>query len=144
MNQNIMEDTSNKILQRSFYGRSTIEVAIDLLGKILSHKTPKGILTGKIVEVEAYIGEIDPACHAFSGRTQRTKFFWGMPGVAYIFVSYGIHYCLNAITEVPDIAGCVLIRDLEPIDGMEVMEENRSTDNLSLFTNGPGKLTQAL
>ncbi len=138
------EHQSIKILQTPFYSRSTILVAIDLLGKILSHKTSRGILAGKIVEVEAYLGEIDPACHAFRGKTQRTKIFWRKPGIAYIFINYGIHRCLNAITEEPNIAGCVLIRALEPISGIEVMKENRGTDNLLSLTNGPGKLTQAL
>lgn len=133
-----------EILQRPFYGRSTVLVAIDLLGKVLSYKTPKGILTGKIVELEAYLGEADPACHAFSGKTQRTKVFWERPGIAYVFISYGIHCCLNAITEEPNIAGCVLIRALEPIAGVQVMQENRGIDDLVFLTNGPGKVTDAL
>ncbi|RJS78863.1 DNA-3-methyladenine glycosylase [Methanophagales archaeon] len=133
-----------KILQRAFYSRPTVLVAIDMLGKILFHKTSKGILSGKIVEVEAYLGEIDPACHAFRGKTPRTKIFWDKPGIAYIFINYGIHCCLNAITEELNVAGCVLIRALEPIDGIEVMKKNRGVDDLLALTNGPGKLTQAL
>lgn len=143
-----MKDTkknhSTKVLQRPFCSHSTILVAIDLLGKVLLHRTPKGILTGKVVEVEAYLGEIDPACHAFCGRTKRTEVFWGNPGIAYVFISYGIHCCLNVITEEPGIPGCVLIRALEPVSGIHVMKENRGIDDVSSLTNGPGKLTQAL
>lgn len=138
------KSANDKILHRSFYRRSTILVAIDLLGKIVSHRTVKGILTGKIVEVEAYLGETDPACHASKGETRRTKIFWEKPGIAYVFVNYGIHHCLNAITEETKIAGCVLVRALEPIDGVQIMKENRGTDSLLPLTNGPGKLTQAL
>lgn len=148
MGKNIMKDINikqnKKILQRPFYSRSTILVAIDLLGKILLHNTPEGILTGRIVEVEAYLGEIDPACHAFIGKTQRTKIFWGKPGITYIFLNYGKHYCLNVITEGLNIPGCVLIRALEPINGIEMMKKNRSTNDIFSLTNGPGKLTQAL
>ncbi len=133
-----------KVLPRAFYARPTILVALDLLGKILFHNTPKGIIAGKIVEVEAYLGEIDPACHAFHGKTQRAKIFWGNPGIAYIFINYGIHYCLNTITEEPNIAGCVLVRALEPVRGISVMKENRGMGGLLSLTNGPGKLTQAL
>jgi len=149
MKQNsIMMDVNGestvKILQRPFYARPTILVAVDLLGKILFHNTPKGVVTGKIVEVEAYLGERDPACHAFNRKARRAKIFFGTPGIAYIFINYGIHSCLNAITEKPNIAGCVLIRALEPIGGIPMMKENRGVDDLLSITNGPGKLTQAL
>jgi DNA-3-methyladenine glycosylase len=135
---------NNKILPRAFYARPTILVAIDLLGKTLLHNIPKGKVAGKIVEAEAYLGEIDLACHAFYGKTQRSKIFWGNSGIAYVFINYGIHYCFNAITEEPNVAGCVLIRALEPIEGISIMKENRKTDDLLSLTNGPGKLTQAL
>lgn len=133
-----------KPLGRDFYCRPTIAVAVGLLGKVLHHKTTLGSLAGKIAEVEAYLGRIDPACHAFSGKTRRTSIFWGMPGMAYVFVNYGIHHCLNAITEKLDVAGCVLIRALEPIVGIEAMMKNRSVGKLISLTNGPAKLTQAL
>lgn len=142
--KNISGNNIIKTLQRSFYARSTILVALDLLGKIVWHNSPKGVIAGKIVEVEAYLGEIDPACHAFYGRTQRARIFWGNSGIAYVFINYGIHYCLNVITEEPAIAGCVLIRALEPIHGIREMKENRTIDNPLSLTNGPGKLTQAL
>ncbi|MBA2124083.1 hypothetical protein B9J78_04010 [bacterium Unc6] len=142
--KNINGNNNIKVLPRAFYARPTILVSLDLLGKILFHNTPKGIIAGKIVETEAYLGEIDPACHAFFGKTQRTKIFWGNPGIAYIVINYGIYYCLNAITEEPNIAGCVLVRALEPTRGISVMQENRGIEGLLSLTNGPGKLTQAL
>lgn len=133
-----------KILPRAFYARPTISVALDLLGKSVYHSVPRGLIAGKIVEVEAYLGERDPACHAFYGKTNRTGIFWGDPGIAYIFISYGIHYCLNTITEESNTAGCVLIRALEPTAGTSLMEKNRGVADLYSLADGPGKLTQAL
>lgn len=131
-------------LPRSFYERPTVTVAIDLLGKILIHRKAEGVVGGRIVEVEAYLGEVDSACHASFGKTPRAKIFWEDPGIAYVFVNYGIHYCLNVITERRDRAGCVLIRALEPILGIEMMIGRRKTQDLLSLTNGPGKLTQAM
>lgn len=131
------------ILKRAFYNRKTIPVAIDLVGKILSYKTEQGTLAGKVVEVEAYLGVKDPACHAYVGKTRRSKIFWEDPGLAYVFVTYGIHHCLNTITEKPNVPGCVLIRAVEPIMGMEQMKKNRAKEDFISLTNGPGKLTQA-
>ena len=137
-------NTIGEIMPRGFYARHTTDVAVDLLGKILLHQTSKGAVAGEIVEVEAYLGEEDPACHASSGKTERTKYFWDDPGTVYIFINYGIHLCINAITRTPRGVGCVLIRALEPTLGIPLMEANRRTsDHLSL-TNGPAKLTQAL
>lgn len=131
-------------LPRSFYERPTAKIAIDLLGKILIHRKAEGVVGGRIVEVEAYLGEVDSACHASFGKTLRAKIFWEDPGIAYVFVNYGIHYCLNAITERRDRAGCVLIRALEPILGIEMMMKRRKTQDLLSLTNGPGKVTQAM
>ena len=134
---------NNKILPRKFYGRNTIIVGLDLLGKNLVYNIQGNLFIGKIVEVEAYLGEMDPACHAFNGKTERSKLFWQKSGIAYIFKCYGIYYCLNVITEKVGVAGCVLIRALEPIYGISLMKKNRNTDNLISLTNGPGKLTMA-
>jgi len=142
--KNTSEKRGQEVLPRSFYARPTISVAIDLLGKVLLHNMPDKVVAGKIVETEAYLGGLDDACHASHGKTQRTKIFWGYPGVAYVYVNYGIHYCLNVITEDINIAGCVLIRAIEPVMGISVMKKNRGIDEILSLTNGPGKLTQAM
>ncbi len=141
--ENIGKVAHGKILDRAFYNRSTILVALDMLGKVLLHETPRGILSGRIVELEAYLGKDDPACHVYRGRTKRTGVFWEGPGKIYVFINYGMHHCLNIITEEPRAAGCVLIRALEPIGGIQIMKENRNTCSLHSLTNGPGKLTKA-
>lgn len=128
-----------------FYARNTIDVARDLLGCYLVRNIGAKMMAGKIVEVEAYLGESDPACHAAAGKTKRTKIFWGRPGVAYIFLIYGAHYCLNVITMPEGEAGCVLIRALEPLLGVEAMAHWRSArEGSETIANGPGKLCRAL
>lgn len=139
----IKKESNFDKLNRSFYSRNTISVAIDLIGKILSYRTEKAHFKGKVVEVEAYLGDKDPACHAYVGKTKRSRIFWDEPGLAYVFVTYGIYHCLNAITEEPNIPGCVLIRALEPLLGIDIMKRNRNKNDLISLTNGPGKLTQA-
>jgi len=139
----IENESDFKTLKRSFYSRNTILVAIDLVGKILSYSSNQGQFKGKVVEVEAYLGDKDPACHAYVGKTQRSKIFWDEPGLAYVFVIYGIYHCLNVITEEPKIPGCVLIRAVEPLHGINMMKKNRNKSDLISLTNGPGKLTQA-
>lgn len=131
-------------LPREFYNRDTKTVAKELLGKILVHETSDGISSGKIVETEAYLGQIDPACHAYAGYTNRSALFFGSPGIAYVFINYGIHYCLNAITLPPGKAGCVLIRAIEPLEGINLMFKRRKRHEILGLTNGPGKLTKAL
>ncbi len=113
---------------RAFYARPTVEVARDLLGTILRH----GAAAARIVEVEAYLGESDTAAHSARGPTPRTQVLFGPPGHAYVYLIYGMHYCLNIAAEREGKAGCVLIRAVEPIAGV------------GLPTNGPGKLTRAL
>ncbi len=100
----------------AFYDRETEEVALGLLGAILVHRTANQLRAGRIVEVEAYLGTIDPACHVGRGLTPRTKGIFGKPGVAYVFIVYGLHFCLNAITLQEPPFGCVLIRAVEPWD----------------------------
>jgi DNA-3-methyladenine glycosylase len=123
-------------------------VARELLGKVLVRRTTGSHLTGRIVEVEAYLGETDPAAHAAAGRTARTAMLFGPPGYAYVYFIYGNHYCLNVSCEPEGRAGCVLFRALEPLTGMEEMARARgitfhgSKDWLKL-TSGPGRLAQA-
>jgi len=131
-----------KPLPRSFYARDTKEVAKDLLGKILVRKFSQGIMKGKIVETEAYYGENDPASHAFRGRTKRAKIMWESPGLAYIYLIYGMYYLFNIVTEEKGKAGAVLIRALRPIEGIELMKKISKIDEVKNLTNGPGKLTQ--
>jgi DNA-3-methyladenine glycosylase len=116
------------ILDRSFYDRPTVEVARDLLGKVLVHEKA----AGRIVEVEAYLGLDDRAAHASHGLTQRTKVLFGPPGHAYVYLIYGMYNCLNLVTEPEGRPGCVLIRAIEPLAGIERP------------ASGPGKLTMAM
>jgi DNA-3-methyladenine glycosylase len=123
----------------SFYSRSVLEVARDLVGCVVSH----GETSGVIVETEAY-HDSEPACHAFAGLTPRTSTLFGPPGRAYVYRSYGIHALLNAVSEPEGVGAAVLIRALEPIDGVELMVKRRGCDRLQALCSGPGKLTQAL
>ena len=135
-------------LSRAFFARGPRRVARELLGKVLVRRTTGSHLTGRIVEVEAYLGETDPAAHAAAGRTARTAMLFGPPGYAYVYFIYGNHYCLNVSCEPEGRAGCVLFRALEPLTGMEEMARARgitfhgSKDWLKL-TSGPGRLAQA-
>jgi DNA-3-methyladenine glycosylase len=133
-----------KILQHSFYQRPTADVAIEMLGCILKHDTPEGVISGKIVEVEAYLGPKDPASHASIGLTGRTKIFWQGTGIAYVYFIYGMHLCFNVIAHTGDQVGGVLVRALEPLEGVELMGKKRYTTTISNLTSGPGKVTQAL
>jgi len=134
------------ILPKKFYERDPKDVAIDLLGKILVRETKEGIMKGKIVETEAYYGKNDPASHAFKGKTSRSKIMWEGGGKAYVYFTYGMHFLLNVVTGKKGKPSAVLIRALEPLEGIEIMKKNRKISkikNLRNLTNGPGKLTQA-
>lgn len=131
-------------LPKDFYLRSSIIVAKDLLGKILVHKKGKRIYSGIIVETEAYTGRNDPAAHSFGGMTKRNEVMFGEGGACYVYFTYGNHYCVNVVTETKDTPHAVLIRGVEPVEGLSFMMENRQTDNLYNLTNGPGKLTKAM
>lgn len=132
-------------LSREFFSRKTVEVARDLLGKNLVRKIDDKTLVARIVEVEAYLGERDPAAHASFGRTERTEPLYGGPGHAYIFRIHGYN-CLNAVVEPRNVPGCVLIRAAEPILGLGLMREfrQRKGGEDRGLTDGPGKLCQAL
>jgi DNA-3-methyladenine glycosylase len=140
------------ILPRDFYDRPTLTVARELIGKVLVHERRGGITAGAIVEVEAYIGETDPACHAAPGPTARNAPLYGPPGVAYVYLNYGIHYLVNAVTESQGSPAAVLIRALEPRDGIAIMRRRRTLDSsrraadipVEDLCRGPGNLTKAL
>ena len=133
-----------KILSRSFYERDTVRVAKDLLGKILVRVNHDHLIAGRIVETEAYRID-DPASHSYRGPTQANRAMFGQVGHAYIYFIYGNHYCLNAVArDEKHEAGGVLIRALEPLEGIELMEKFRHRSDLHTLTNGPGKLAQAL
>jgi DNA-3-methyladenine glycosylase len=138
-----------RLLPRAFYDRPTLEVAADLLGKILVHRR-RGVRTsGVIVEVEAYIGESDPACHAAPGPTRRNRPLYGEPGHAYVYLNYGIHCLMNVVTEAHGSPAAILIRALDPVDGMAVMRRRRRRPGRPPIADqdlcrGPGNLTVAM
>jgi DNA-3-methyladenine glycosylase len=138
-------------LSRAFFARDPRKVARQLLGKVLVRNSPGNqelARTARIVEVEAYLGEDDPAAHAFAGRTLRNEVLFGPPGHAYIYFIYGNHYCLNVSCEPEGQAGGILFRALEPLTGIEEMARARGITirtprDLRLLTSGPGRLTEA-
>lgn len=143
-------------LPRAFYSRPTLDVARDLIGKVLVHNRRGVVTSGIIVEVEAYIGESDPACHAAPGPTARNAPLYGRPGFAYVYLNYGIHPLFNVVTEREGAPAAVLIRALEPLDGIDVMRRRRTrrvkgrrqrtASQLSIhdLCRGPGNLTMAM
>jgi DNA-3-methyladenine glycosylase len=144
-------------LPRAFYARPTLVVAPDLLGKVLVHKTTAGLTSGIIVEVEAYIGESDPACHAAPGRTKRNAPMYGPPGHAYVYLNYGVHYLMNVVTEPVDSPAAILIRALEPVEGIPLMRRRRLRPRTARrsprratrisdheLCKGPGNVTHAM
>lgn len=130
-------------LPRSFYQQSTVDVAKLLLGKFLVRKHPDGASIGRIVETEAYIGPQDLACHASKGRTKRTEVMFGAAGHAYVYFIYGFYNMLNLVTEAKDYPAAVLIRAVEPLQGVELMKHRRQNETLRNLASGPGKLCQA-
>lgn len=136
--------TTSRVPERSYFARPTEQVARDLLGTILVHDTRDGLLAGRIVETEAYLGQGDQAAHSSAGPTPRTRVIFGPPGHAYVYRIYGMHFCLNVIVEPDGTPGCVLIRAVEPLAGIERMRSRRpGARKLVDLANGPGKLTMA-
>jgi DNA-3-methyladenine glycosylase len=133
-----------KRLPRKFYRRPTIDVAIDLLGcHIISKKN--GVKTGgMIVETEAYVGEDDPACHAYRGMTERNKIMYGPPGYLYVYFTYGNHFMINVVTEKPGFPSAVLLRGVEPLYRSDLMARRRGCARSVEIASGPGKLAAAL
>ncbi len=141
------------ILPQDFYRRPTLEVARDLLGKVLVHHTSDGLTAGTIVEVEAYVGEEDPACHAAAGPTTRNAPLYGPPGHAYVYLNYGLHDMVNAVTEPVGFPAAVLVRALEPVEGLGLMHQRRDRARWrkgkppvkdAHLCRGPGNLTLAM
>jgi DNA-3-methyladenine glycosylase len=141
-----------KLLRRAFFNRDPRVVARELLGKLIVRRKGRKQLAGRIVEVEAYLGADDLAAHAAAGHTARNAVLWGPPGHAYVYFIYGVHYCLNISCLPTGVAGCILIRALEPVTGLREMAEARDLADLDLtamrdlrkLASGPGKLCEAL
>ena len=129
-----------------FFDRPCVQVARDLVGTILVHEVPSGPrCAARVVEVEAYVGDgTDPGAHGHGGMTERNRVMFGPPGRLYVYRSYGMHWCLNVVTERDGACAAVLLRAVEPLEGLEAMIENRGGDRGYELTNGPGKLTAAL
>ena len=138
------------VLPRAFYARPSLDVARELIGKVLVHVSRAGTTAGTIVEVEAYVGEGDPACHAASGPTRRNAPLYGQPGHAYVYLNYGIHHLVNAVTEPEGSPAAVLIRALEAREGITLMKRRRRRARGAAavqdaeLCRGPGNLTRAL
>lgn len=141
---------NHKKLTKKFYTRDVHSVAKELLGKIFVRKIGDKILAGKIVEVEAYDGKIDEAAHSFNGKTKRNEVMFNGGGNLYVYFTYGMHFCCNTVTGEPGERTAILLRGLEPVEGIELMAENRyGKKNISVkekinLTNGPGKICAAL
>ncbi|GAB4522971.1 MAG: DNA-3-methyladenine glycosylase [Anaerolineales bacterium] len=132
-------------LRREFFARPTLQVARDLLGARLVRLTPDGTrISGVIVETEAYIGQDDLGCHARAGRTARTQVMFGLPGYAYVYFTYGMHWLFNCVTEPPGMPAAVLVRAIQPLEGIALIARRRAGRPPAQWTNGPAKLCQAL
>jgi DNA-3-methyladenine glycosylase len=139
-----MKINQENALERDFFQRDTATVARNLLGKKLVRKMPHGLTSGIIIETEAYYGTSDPASHAFGGVTPRSMIMFGRPGVAYIYLCYGVYWLLNVVTEKENTPGAVLIRGLKPLEGKEIMQKRRKISGSRNLVDGPGKLTIAM
>mgnify|MGYP001073619589 CR=1 FL=1 len=145
----MIDTTKYQVLPRKFYIRPVLTVAKDLLGKVLIRQTDKIFFAGRIVEVEAYDGNIDEAAHTFKGKTKRNEVMFNEGGYLYVYFTYGAHYCCNVVTGKKDHGSAVLIRALEPLDGIDEMIKNRfgrklkNDKEIVNLTSGPGKVCKA-
>ena len=131
-------------LTREFYLQDGLTVARELIGKKLVTNLPEGLTSGIIVETEAYMGTIDAAAHSYRGKTERTKIFYGAGGFVYVYLIYGKNFCTNVVANLENVPEAVLIRALQPVDGVDLMKRRRNKKNLRELCSGPGKLSQAL
>jgi DNA-3-methyladenine glycosylase len=140
---------NNKKLDKDFYKAEVLIVARQLLGKTLVKKDGKTILSGRIVEVEAYDGEVDQAAHSYGGITKRNEIMFNEGGYLYVYLSYGVHFCCNVVTGIKNKGTAILIRAVEPIEGIEIMCKNRfgkkniNEKGIINLTSGPGKVCKA-
>jgi len=138
-----MPSRKTRKLPRAFYGRPTLQVAADLVGKHIVYNSPVGKLSARIVEVEAYIGKDDPACHAAHGMTKRNAVMFGKPGFTYIYLIYGMYHCLNFVTEDENSPAAILLRAAEPRLGLDIMRVNSPGKSDDRLLSGPGKFCRA-
>jgi DNA-3-methyladenine glycosylase len=132
-----------RLITPSFYSQDTITVARELIGKILASNRSGERISGRIVETEAYLGALDEASHSYNGRTERNKAMFGPPGTLYVYFTYGMHYCMNVVTAAAGTAEAVLIRAVEPLEGIDEMSERRGVSDTRNLCSGPAKLVQA-
>ncbi|UCC45811.1 MAG: DNA-3-methyladenine glycosylase [Candidatus Zixiibacteriota bacterium] len=131
------------MLARSFYDRPTLEVARDLIGKHIVYYSGEGKMSARIVEVEAYIGRDDPACHASNGLTERNQVMFGKAGFSYVYFIYGMYHCLNFVTEAEGSPAAVLLRAAEPGEGLDIMRRNSPGQSDAQLLSGPGKFCRS-
>jgi DNA-3-methyladenine glycosylase len=138
-----LKKNSYKKLSKKFYTRGAVTVAKELIGKIIIYNNNGSSLSGIIVETEAYTGRNDPASHSYIGKTKRNEIMFEAGGKAYVYFTYGNHYCFNVVTGKKNHGNAVLIRAVQPLEGIDLMIKNRGTEVIYNMTNGPGKFTKA-